>query len=119
MGEQHMNGLEQHHAEAPSTVTVPLVTITPPTVRLTGAQIWTAILSIPATVAMLASLGIFYIPAKQTDMTAITTIVQSLQKGQQDSVAAIQRLTEAVDNISSLVVKIPKPKNLSGAVKLR
>lgn len=95
----------------------PFITIAP--IRITGAQIWTAILAIPATITALAGLDIFYKPAKETDLTALTVIVQQLSKAQDESAQAIKRLTEAVDNLSGLVVKIPKPKSLTGGVKLR
>lgn len=119
-----MNGLH----EAPATVSVtntmpqaqqPLVTITPPAIRITGAQVWTAILAIPATVALLTSQGWLYVPAKDSELQPLVSIVQSLQKGQEDTAAAIRRLTEAVDTVSSLVAKLPKPKNAGGGLKLR
>jgi len=127
----HMNGVyTQQPAEQPqATVNVttnnagppaqPLVTITPPIIRFTAAQVWAGILALPATVAMLVSLGIFYVPAKEAELQALIAVVQKVQTVQEDSSAAIKRLTEAVDNLSGLVVKIPKPKNLTGAVKLR
>jgi len=117
-----MNGQVQ-----PPTVSVvgppaegqPLVTITPPTIRLTAAQIWAAILAVPTTVALLMSQGWLYKPAKDSELTAVVQIVQTLQTAQQESNKAISRLTEAVDNLSAIVVKIPKPKNLNGTLKIR
>jgi len=124
MRAQGMNGVnpQQQH----TTVTVPhqpdqqpLVTITPPAIRLTGAQVWTAILSIPTTVAMLASLGIFYVPAKEAELVALKAVVEQVQVAQKESTDAISRLTDAVVGLNRLVEKLPKPKNLTGAVKLR
>lgn len=117
-----MNGTGQHQHEAGPSVSVtnntqpPLVTITPPAIRITGAQIWAAIAAIPATVALLTSQGWLYKPARDSELQPIIAIVQTLQKGQEESTAAIRRLTEAVDNIGKL---IPKPKNAAGALKLR
>lgn len=124
-----MNGLAQQQHEAQPTVNVtnnagspaqaPLVTITPPAIRITGAQIWAAILAIPATVALLTSQGWLYVPAKDSELQPLVSVVQTLQKGQEDTAAAIRRLTEAVDNISNLVAKLPKPKGAGGGLKLR
>lgn len=124
-----MNGLSHAQHDGPPTVNVtnnstvppsqPLVTITPPAIRITGAQIWAAILAIPATVALLTSQGWLYVPAKNSEVQPLVAIVQTLQKGQEDTTEAIRRLTEAVDNISNLVAKLPKPKNAAGGLKLR
>lgn len=127
----HMNGAysPQQVEQPQATVSVttnnaappaqPLVTITPPVIRITAAQVWAAILALPATAGVLVSLGIFYVPAKEAELKALIAVVQQVQVVQEDSSKAIKRLTEAVDNLSGLVVKIPKPKNLTGAVKLR
>ena len=117
MGGNVLNGTGQHQAEAVPVEA--MVTITPPAIRITGAQIWAAILSIPATVALLTSQGWLYVPAKDSEVQPLVAIVQTLQKGQEDTTQAIRRLTEAVDNISGLVAKLPKPKNAVGALKLR
>jgi len=123
-----MNGSGAAHQQAGATnVSVagsaaegqPLVTITPPAIRLTGAQIWTAILAIPATVALLTSQGWIYKPARDSELTAVVTIVQSLQQAHEKSNETIKRLTEAVDNLSGIVSRMPKPKNLTGALKMR
>lgn len=115
MGAPYMNGGLQ--TEEPGSVQQPLVSIAP--IRITAAQIWAAILAIPATLAMLHSYGLVYKPAKDSELVALTAIVQQLDSAQKQSSEAIRRLTEAVDNLSGLVVKIPKPKGLTGAIKLR
>jgi hypothetical protein len=118
-GHHGMNGQHQVNLSGPASEGQPLVTISPPAIRITGAQIWAAILAIPATVALLTSQGWLYVPAKDSEVQPLVAIVQTLQKGQEDTTQAIRRLTEAVDNISGLVAKLPKPKNATGALKLR
>ena len=115
---QAMNGAYGQEPQ-PVEISHPMVTITPPIIRFTAAQVWAGILALPATIGMLVSLGIFYVPAKEAELQALISVVQTVQKAQEDSNAAIKRLTEAVDNLSGLVGKIPKPKKLGGTAKPR
>lgn len=91
------------------------VAITPATIRWVIGGVIAAIWSASAA-------GWLFLPAKQDDMTKLTQIVQTLQVKQDETNAAVKRLTEAVDNLSGIVSTIKqvgKIKNAAGSLKLR
>lgn len=57
--------------------------------------------------------GWIFVPAKQTELEALTRVVQVLQTGQAETREAVGRLTLAVDNLASKVVELrdrPAPR---------
>lgn len=63
--------------------------------------------------------GWLFLPAKQSDLHALTQVVQTLDTAQKESRDAIARLTVAVDNLSGIVSRLPSPKNAAGALRAK
>jgi hypothetical protein len=64
----------------------------------------------------------YLMPAKDTDLQTLTKIVAVINTKQEETNAAVKRLTEAVDNLSGIVSTIKqvgKVKNATGVLKLR
>lgn len=75
---------------------------------------WVCVTIIGAIWSLYAA-GWLFLPAKQDDVTKLTSIVQVLQTGQNDAKLAVERLTLAVDNLSGLVNELRQ----NGAKKMR
>lgn len=119
MGAPYMNGQTQQPQPVPMSDSTPLayyqpVAITPGTIKWVAA-------CVVGLVGFLASAPIaerYINPAKNSDLQALTAIVQVIQTSQKESHDALARLTMAVDNLSGIVaglkqtaaVVVPKAK---------
>lgn len=124
MAGTYMNGQQQ--PQPPQTATVPVmdantpvayyqpIAITPATIKWIAGAVVAALALMPS-----GFLDRYMLPAKDSEVQALTAIVKVLQQGQQETSDAVKRLTLAVDNLSGIVDKLPKPKSLNGTVKLR
>jgi len=61
--------------------------------------------------------GWLFLPAKQSDLEALTRVVVALDTAQKESKGAIERLTVAVDNLSNIVTRLPSQKNPVGVLR--
>jgi hypothetical protein len=77
------------------------IAITPATIKwlCAGAVAWLALM--PS-----GFLDRYLSPAKDSDLKALTAIVQVLQQGQADTAKAVERLTLAVDNMSGILAEV-------------
>ena len=63
--------------------------------------------------------GWLFLPAKQSDLHALTQVVQTLDTAQKESRDAIARLTVAVDNLSGIVSRFPSQKSVTGGLRVK
>lgn len=122
-----MNGqYQQEQQAAPQTTTVPVmdantpvayyqpIAITPATIKWIAGAVVAALALMPS-----GFLDRYLLPAKDSEVQALTAIVKVLQQGQQDTSDAVKRLTLAVDNLSGLVDRMQTLKNAAPKLKTR
>jgi hypothetical protein len=100
-----MNGTGQHLApSAGDEVTTPLVTINQ--ISLTSGQIWKIGSVIIGSIISAYGAGYLFLPAKQSELEALTKLVVTIQEAQSRNAESVNRLTVAVDNLSGIVTDI-------------
>jgi hypothetical protein len=82
----------------------------PPVIRidlgLTGAQILAALGGLATIITTGLTAGWLFLPAKDSELKATQALVELVRVEQRDSRASILRLTQAVDNLSSIVAAL-------------
>lgn len=91
----------------------PVFSVRVPELRFSWTAVTKAVAIIWSTVAALYAGGVLYVPANKTDFDALKVIVETVksvqaqqQAAQEAQQGAIQRLTQAVDNLSGIVAEI-------------
>lgn len=109
-----MNGTGDHvsvaDAGGPPIVTINQINLTGKQIVSIGSMLIGAIMSAYAA-------GWLFLPAKQSDLEALTRVVVALDTAQKESKGAIERLTVAVDNLSNIVTRLPSQKNPVGVLR--
>lgn len=82
----------------------PAVTINQ--INLTWPQILSAAGSVIAAIWSAYAAGWLFLPAKESELKEVTKVVEVLQTGTKSNREAIERLTVAVDNLSTIVERI-------------
>jgi len=90
------------------------IAITPATIKWIAGAVVAALALMPS-----GFLDRYMLPAKDSEVQALTAIVKVLQQGQQDTSDAVKRLTLAVDNLSGLVDRMQTLKNAAPKLKTR
>lgn len=114
MGRNGMNGQHAQTQQPPAGFTEHTTVAVYQPVPITPAAIVSAIKwlagGICAVIVTLNASGWLFVPAKQTELHALTQTVQAisqtmvaLQTAQKDGQVAVERLTLAVDNLSGIV----------------
>ena len=100
-------------ANTPLAVYTPIA-ITPGTIRWIFGAVVAALALMPS-----GFLDRYLLPAKDSEVQALTAIVKVLQQGQSETSDAVKRLTLAVDNLSGLVDRLQTVKNVAPKIKTR
>lgn len=96
-------------------------------IAITPAVIKWLVLGVIGAIWSMNASGYLFVPAKDSELKALQTIVQTVQQQQTDfqrqmegTRDALSRLTLAVDNLSGIVDGLKKvPRQAVGAVKVR